>query len=236
MLGAQRVPVLRAAPLSKGKVGLSLAQRRFQSTEAPGPKKDAVAPLAEYEGPLARTFTRLKLFSVGSLGLASTLSPVILLAPGDISLAGRIGLATTAMATSGVSTALIAWIGQPYVGRMRLIAAPKESGSPCIEADTVSWRLQPQITTIFDPSFIRPTSRPFATWELTNTPPAATQTGTRVVAETVDVKTGKVVGQWIAKYTDEAGVVRGSVETIGKPVRYFNVHEELLDDSWRVLG
>ena len=74
--------------------------------------------LATYEGPLSATFRRLKLFSLGSLALASVLTPVLLLAPGEISMAGRVGLCITALATSGVSTALIAWIGTPYVGTM----------------------------------------------------------------------------------------------------------------------
>lgn len=201
--------------------------------------------LARYQGPLARTFTRLKIFSLASLGLASVLTPVLLLAPGEISMAGRIGLVVTALATSGVSTCLIAWIGTPYVGTMRLLAGPPgnvadPTGVPCIELNTVSWRLQPRTTLVYDPTMIRPTSRPFATWELTNTPTPRVPTTaddkeaimTRVVAETFDAKTGNSIGKWLVKYSGSTA----QPQTIGKPTRYFNVHEELLGDDWQVLG
>ena len=199
--------------------------------------------LATYDGPLARTFTRLKLFSLGSLGLASLLTPVLLLAPGEISLAGRIGLSITALATSGVSTALIAWIGTPYVGSMRLLP------HNVMEINTVSWRLRPQQTLVYDPTLLRPTSRPFAAWELTNVAPplalasAADHVVDKKVAETFDVKTGKSLGKWIVKYdtqtkTKVGGECKavGKVVVQGKPTRYFNVHEELLGDDWQVLG
>ncbi|SJX61432.1 uncharacterized protein SRS1_10492 [Sporisorium reilianum f. sp. reilianum] len=201
--------------------------------------------LATYEGPLARTFTRLKLFSLGSLGMASVLTPVLLLAPGDISLAGRIGLCVTALATSGVSTALIAWIGTPYVGTMRLLRP--QPTRVAMELTTVSWRLKPQRTLVYEPSFLRPTSRPFAVWEISNSAPAVEVGGEaveNVVAETFDVKTGASLGRWIVRYDPEAktkgedGVWKavGTVQVQGRPTRYFNVHEELLDEDWQVLG
>ncbi|CBQ70756.1 conserved hypothetical protein [Sporisorium reilianum SRZ2] len=201
--------------------------------------------LATYEGPLARTFTRLKLFSLGSLGMASVLTPVLLLAPGDISLAGRIGLCVTALATSGVSTALIAWIGTPYVGTMRLLRP--QPNRVAMELTTVSWRLKPQRTLVYEPSFLRPTSRPFAAWEISNSAPAVKvgeEAVENVVAETFDVKTGVSLGRWIVRYDPEAktkgedGVWKavGTVQVQGRPTRYFNVHEELLDEDWQVLG
>ncbi|SPO35366.1 uncharacterized protein PSFLO_00837 [Pseudozyma flocculosa] len=241
---------------------------RFNSTSSPqSPKTPANAKvedpsnaLAHYQGPLAGTFTRLKLFSLGSLALAGTLTPILLLAPGEVSMAGRIGLCLTALSTSGVSTALIAWIGQPYAGRMQLLAGDK-GASPRIRIETVSWTLRPQVTTVFEPGFLRATSRPFATWEITNSPPplalegsdadagseaaaaAAAAAVTKVVSETVDVKTGKVVGRWVVKYdastrtkAGDGWKMEGRCEVEGKPSRYFNVHEELLDDEWRVLG
>ncbi len=120
-------------------------------------------------------------------------------------MAGRVGLCITALATSGVSTALIAWIGTPYVGSMRLLrpspssssaAAGEEVEKVVMELNTVSWRLRPQRTLVYEPTFLRPTSRPFAAWEITNTPPPLTipQQEAEVhkkVAETFDVKTGK---------------------------------------------
>lgn len=214
-------------------------------TPAAAPASERSSVLATYEGPLARTFTRLKLFSLGSLGLASMLTPILLLAPGEISLAGRVGLSVTALATSGVSTALIAWIGTPYVGAMRLLPLPQ--GKVAIELETVSWRLRPQRTLVYEPHFLRPTSRPFAAWEIANSAPtvrlAEGESVEKLVAETFDVKTGKSLGKWIAKWDGstrtkdgEEWKAVGRVEVKGRPTRYFNVHEELLGDDWQVLG
>ncbi|CDR99177.1 hypothetical protein [Sporisorium scitamineum] len=203
--------------------------------------------LATYDGPLARTFTRLKLFSLGSLGMATVLTPMLFLAPGEISLAGRIGLCITALATSGVSTALIAWIGTPYVGTMRLLQQHQQQ--PLMELNTVSWRLKPQRTLVYDPTFLRPTSRPFAAWEITNSPPPMKvgEDGVVVekkIAETFDVKSGESLGNWVVSYSPETKTrteegewkATGKVRVQGKPTRYFNVHEELLDEDWQVLG
>lgn len=209
--------------------------------------------LAKYEGPLGRTFSRLKLFSLSSLGVASVLTPVLLLAPGEISLAGRIGLCVTALATSGVSTALIAWIGTPYVNTMRLLSpsspgtASKEDAKVVMELNTVSWRLKPQRTLVYEPTFLRPTSRPFAAWEITNAAPPlplplpdGQETVVKKIAETFDVKSGASLGSYSVTYSsahqDAQGRAVGSVQVQGKPTRYFNVHEELLDESWQVLG
>lgn len=209
--------------------------------------------LATYEGPLARTFTRLKLFSLASLGLASVLTPVLLLAPGEISLAGRVGLCITALATSAVSTALIAWIGTPYVGSMRLLSPSTSTSASAtenvvMELNTVSWRLRPQRTLVYEPTFLRPTSRPFAAWEISNNPPPLSlptqhQQLDKKIAETFDVKTGASLGSWSVTYsaqtqTNDAQPSKalGKVQVQGKPTRYFNVHEELLDEHWQVLG
>ncbi|SNX82732.1 uncharacterized protein MEPE_01438 [Melanopsichium pennsylvanicum] len=244
--------------------------------------------IASYQGPLAKTFTRLKLFSLTSLGLASVLTPVLLLAPGEISLVGRIGLCMTALVTSGVSTALIAWIGTPYVGSMRLLktsasfipfygdqqveenhnqlsssssSSSLQRDAVIMEINTISWRLQSRKTLIYQPTFLRPTSRPFAAWEITNSPPPLTLDPStaridqefvirKVVAETFDVKSGSKLGSWIVKYNtntftnsnhdlhgdvDGSYKLQGNMETIGKPIRYFNVHEELLGQDWHVL-
>jgi hypothetical protein len=195
--------------------------------------------LATYEGPLSATFRRLKLFSLGSLALASVLTPVLLLAPGEISMAGRVGLCITALATSGVSTALIAWIGTPYVGTMRLLATPQRQH--VMELNTLDWRLRKQTTLVYEPAFLRPTSRPFAAWEVTNNAPAprdAPQAETTTkVAETIDDKTGTSKGTWAVTYAPAAdGGASAKVVVKGKPTRYFNVHEELLGEDWQVLG
>ncbi|PWN23891.1 hypothetical protein BCV69DRAFT_279800 [Microstroma glucosiphilum] len=218
--------------------------------------------LATYTGPMAATFYRLKLFSLGSLTLASAFTPVFLLAASDLSLAGRLGLSATAIVTSVVSTALVAWIGKPYVGRMSLMPAPADGKGqePIIEAYTITWRIRTLQTRIYQPSLIRPTSRPFASWELPENPggvfhlPQSSSgdgSGANedriLVSETFDAKSGKVVGKWWAERV--AGTASNSGKGAqgefkeearcfaeGKPVRHFQVHEELLGEEWRILG
>lgn len=241
-------PAIRAFstfPHRRNTVPTSSASAISSSTKPENAKE-----LASYAGPLASTFTRLKLFSLGSLGLASVLTPILLLAPGEISLAGRVGLCITALATSAVSTALIAWIGTPYVGTMRLLQpspSPISTEPVIMELNTVSWRLKPQKTLVYEPDFLRPTSRPFASWEITNSPPplAGDKEVVKKIAETFDVKTGTCLGSWNVRYTSEAKTkdegdgewkLVGKTEVTGKPNRYFNVHEELIGEEWQVLG
>lgn len=218
--------------------------------------------LATYTGPMAATFYRLKLFSLGSLTLASAFTPVFLLAASDLSLAGRLGLSATAIVTSVVSTALVAWIGKPYVGRMSLLppATQGKGQEPVIEAYTITWRIRTLQTRIYQPSLIRPTSRPFASWELPENPggvfnlpqsSSGRESGAKedriLVSETVDAKSGKSVGKWWAERvtgtaTNSGKGTQGEFKeearcfAEGKPVRHFQVHEELLGEEWRILG
>ncbi|UZJ53888.1 hypothetical protein CBS101457_003208 [Exobasidium rhododendri] len=228
--------------------------------------------LASYNAPLSKTFFRLKTFSLGSLTLASALCPALLFAPGSISTAGRIGLCVTALVTSGGSTGLIAWIGKPYVTEMQLLtgasskqqivsdlpegdsdlrnAALARDEVPAIQVITRSWRLQKLRTTIYEPSLIRPTKRPFATWELPTTPPSlsmrneekSVQSITKLIAATRDAKTDKVVGRWWARWTRDTlskdgndWKSDGQCSEEGKVIRHFSIHEELLDEDWQVL-
>lgn len=227
--------------------------------------------LATYSAPLAKTFVRLKLFSLSSLTLATALSPVLMLAPAEIGYAGRAGLCVAALATSGSSTALLAWIGKPYVSEMKLLSGPATrahlirdlpegdadlskmalSGEekPAIQAHTTNWRLQKLQTIVYEPSLFRPTSRPFATWELPVTPPSmalqaqpGVQSVTRLVAATRNVKTDKVIGRWWARWTRDTLSKEGAewrsdglCTEEGKVIRHFSIHENLLDEDWQVL-
>ena len=95
-----------------------------------------------YVGPLTQTFRRLKIFSLSSLALASTLSPFIFIVESSLPSTARAGLAATALATSGVSTALVAWCGRPYVTTLRRLtttAPPSLSpSSPSSPSPTTS--------------------------------------------------------------------------------------------------
>src|SRR6266852_5518819 len=84
---------------------------------------DACSSSVIYVGPLTQTFRRLKIFSLSSLALASSLSPFIFVVESSLPSTARAALATTALATSGVSTALVAWCGRPYVTALRNLAA-----------------------------------------------------------------------------------------------------------------
>jgi hypothetical protein len=239
------------------------------SVRAEGTSSSSI--LATYQAPLAKTFFRLKLFSLSSLTLATALSPVLMLAPAEIGYAGRLGLCVAALATSGSSTALLAWIGKPYVAEMKLLSGPASraklirdlpegdadlskvalSGEerPAIQAYTLNWRLQKLQTIVYEPSLFRPTSRPFATWELPVTPPSISlqaqpgvNTVTRLVAATRNVKTDKIIGRWWARWTRDTLSKEGSewrsdglCTEEGKVIRHFSVHENLLDEDWQVL-
>ncbi|KAL9939481.1 hypothetical protein V8E36_001298 [Tilletia maclaganii] len=248
--------------------------------------------LATYTGPLHKTFRRLKVFSLSSLAFASILTPYLLIGPGSLDTGGRIVLVLAALGASSLSTALISWIGKPYVGKLELVRVPvgkeeKQQQDPLppsstrLIAETTSWRLQPLRTTIFQPSYIRGTSRPFAAWQLAAEPtpiPALPRSETStssavlrsLIAETRHANTDQLVGRYWVEWrpdaltkvispsspssSSQAGEgedegaaaaaeteaeaewrMQGVCKVEGKPVTHFNVHEELLDDEWRVL-
>lgn len=210
---------------------------------------------------MAKTFYRLKVFSFGSLVMATCFIPVFIFAPAgaELTMAGRAALCVTGLATSGGSTALVSWISRPYVGRMSLVQQ-SEGSRPLLEAYTLSWRLRALKTTIYEPAFIRPTSRPFASWELAAEPGTsvslpqfeearkAGETCKVLVSQTVDAHTGQVVGSWWAQNVpgtatrssagaDAGEDFREEIECHGEgtPITHFQVHEELLGDDFRIL-
>lgn len=112
---------------------------------------DACCPLSLiYIGPLTRTFRRLKIFSLSSLALASSLSPFIFIVESSLPSTARAALATTALATSGVSTALVAWCGRPYVTTLRNLATTTTTtttatSSPSSPSNSTSDKAQKQL-------------------------------------------------------------------------------------------
>jgi hypothetical protein len=198
-----------------------------------------------YVGPLTQTFRRLKIFSLSSLVLASSLSPFIFIVESSLPTTARVALATTALATSGVSTALVAWCGRPYVTALRSLATTSPSPSPSItpsptsesqqpthshnenvpagiEMTTLTLRLSPLTTRVYDPAFLCDTTRAFARWELARSVqlPPEDAVGVRpgaeeTVAETSD-GAGNVLGRWIVTWGENGeGSCRaeGRVET-----------------------
>jgi hypothetical protein len=173
-----------------------------------------------YTGPLSTTFRNLKIFSLSSLTLASALTPFIFIIDAPLSLSARVALAATALGTSLSSTALIGWCGKPYVVSMR-----RQSGSDAIDLITTNTFLRERQTTVVDPRFFQPTSRPFATWELPETFTADVEPGgqrsdgtTELVAVTRDAF-GNVLGQWDVEWHEKSGQLVGTVRKAGKTIR-----------------
>ncbi|GBE80741.1 Uncharacterized protein SCP_0304600 [Sparassis crispa] len=180
------------------------------------------------------------MFSLSSLGLTLAVTPLMFImeTTSALPLTGRFVLAGIAVATSGVSTALISWCGKPYVTKLRWLepeGTPKES-TRALEMTTFTLRLRERITRVYDTAFLVPASRPFATWELAEMFQLPRAEAAReksagllpreeTIAETTN-KDGKVIGRWIVNWSEDG---MGRCREIGRVARYFNVHEELLD-------
>ncbi|KAI0061208.1 hypothetical protein BV25DRAFT_1887263 [Artomyces pyxidatus] len=186
-----------------------------------------------YAGPLTQTFRRLKIFSLSSLTLSFAVSPFLFVLQSSLPLSARAALAVTALSTSGISTALVAWCGKPYVTSLRRLppSAPSpdathshNDNTPAgIELVTLTLALRPLLTRIYDPVFLADTTRPFARWELASAvqlPPedaADVQPGTEeTVAETL-TENGDVIGRWIVRWGENG---EGSCRAEGQVIRY----------------
>jgi hypothetical protein len=191
-----------------------------------------------YHGPLAMTFRRLKLFSLTSMGLAATISPFIVLLESNLPMSARYMLAATAVATSGISTALIAWISRPYVSTLRRGTGP--NGQETLELTTTSLFLKPEVTKVrllfpsiyfvpistqfirkvYRPEFLVDTKRAFAKWELAKEvilpSDGPTPSGEELVAETLAAN-GRVIGRWTVQWGPDG---EGSCKGEGNIVRY----------------
>ena len=193
-----------------------------QSTQSDSPH-----PVA-YHGPLAQTFRRLKIFSLSSLALSCIMTPFIFVIESSLPISARIVLATTALTTSGVSTALVGWSGSPYVVDLRRLTPAENGGIEGIEMTTLNLMLRRLTTRVYDADFLVETRRPFAKWELaeeiqlpssSEDPVMAAKAGApgqvETVAETLNAK-NEVVGRWVVKW-GEGGA--GSCKAVGKVVR-----------------
>ncbi|CEH18246.1 hypothetical protein CBOM_04659 [Ceraceosorus bombacis] len=134
------------------------------------------------------------------------------------------------------------------------LTTSSHTDQPWMEIENTSWRLQKLETTIYDLSFIRPTQRPFATWELTLTPEpvaladlpdkgAEQDTHEVVISETRFAQSGKLRGRLLVRYSKDALTrgedgswkAEGRILKQGKPCRHFQVHEAMLGEEWQVL-
>lgn len=101
-----------------------------------------------YNGPLAQTFRRLKIFSLSSLMLSSSLAPFMFLMESNIPTAARVVVAFIAVGTSGLSTGLVGWCAKPYVATLRRLVPEKDNGSEGIEMTTFNMLLRPRVTRV----------------------------------------------------------------------------------------
>ncbi|KAJ7287128.1 hypothetical protein C8J57DRAFT_1167087 [Mycena rebaudengoi] len=225
-------------PISIPRRAESTFQAPFAPTStltSPAPPTASVSTTNKvYHGPMTATFKKLKVFSLSSLTLCITMAPLMFAVETNLPWVARAFLASTAIATSTVSTSLIAWAGSTYVTKLRITKAIENNNTEELEMTTLTLLLRPRITRVYDPAFIVPTKRPFAKWELAelvqlspdmkkNITPGMEET----VAETTDA-TGRVLGRWVVKW-GEGG--EGNCHQVGNITRYFNVHEELLPSS-----
>ena len=177
----------------------------------------------EYFGPLAQSFRRLKIFSLSSLALSTLMTPFIFIieTASAVPLVGRVALALTVLGTSGVSTALVAWTGRPYVHALRWLPKPDavQGDSPNmktvngVEMKTFTFKLHEVTTRVYDAAFLVPSPRPFATWELAERfvlPPAEAEAERNkgllpreeTVAEQLDYFEN-VEGRWIVRWAED---------------------------------
>ncbi|EKM81159.1 hypothetical protein AGABI1DRAFT_112850 [Agaricus bisporus var. burnettii JB137-S8] len=187
-----------------------------------------------YVGPLEQTYKRLKLFSITSLALSTTLAPFIFVVESSLPMNARIALAMIAITTSASSTGLVGWCGKSYVTQLKYIRPEENGGAEGMEMTTMSLFVKPRITRVYDPSFLVESGRPFAKWELAQTVVLSKEEseGERrvepgqeeTVAETRD-KDGKLLGRWVVTWGENG---EGTCREIGSVVRCYSVHEELL--------
>lgn len=147
------------------------------------PDASPTDPYIIYQGPLALTYRRLKLFSLSSLALSFTISPFFFLVESSLPFSVRLILVGITLGASSIPTALVAWVGKSYVTAIHRMPPPPPSpsagsevvkeaeaeaaaGGSLLELTTLNMFLQPRITRIYDPAFIADTDRPFAKWEL----------------------------------------------------------------------
>lgn len=246
----------RSVLLLKSEPSLCRAMRQLQTSAARREEKSAPstsAPPTEpaakeevYEGPLAVTFRRVKIFSISSLALSVLMTPFLFMieTSSAVPLVGRMALAGTVIVTSGVSTALVAWCGRPYVHKMTWIPVDDAAATPSqvagksptgVELVTTTLTLRKRATRVYDTAFLVPTNRPFAKWELAEAfrlPPAEAATEKakgnlpreETVAETMD-HNGKVIGRWIVRW-DENG--NGLCNEAGKIVRCVCIRSSMI--------
>ena len=174
--GSALRPLIRACSRSPTTAGIGLRlcsngtskhslARHFSST-SPKPNIAAAAAVAEdiqltedkyvYNGPLTTPFRNLKIFSLASIGLSISLTPILFVVESGLPMSARFALAGIALGTSGLSTGLVAYCAKPYVTTMRRFRPNISGSAEEIELTTRSIFLKPRITKVCLPSHYTP--------------------------------------------------------------------------------
>ncbi|KAL1756698.1 hypothetical protein FB107DRAFT_210890 [Schizophyllum commune] len=180
---------------------------------------DKLEEVVSYRGPLAPTMRKLKYVTMSTLALTSAAVPVMFLTQSSLSPVALISLTGTVLATSGISTGLVAWGCGPYVTRLRKLRDAARTGGEVVEMNTWSVFLRERTTRVYMTEALVKTERPLATWMLApylQRPADSVVPGTeQVVAETLNDE-GEVIGRWLVVWGEEGyGVCR----EVGKVIR-----------------
>ncbi|KAG8776168.1 hypothetical protein FRC16_004603 [Serendipita sp. 398] len=204
--------------------------------------KGKTSQLLEYDGPLTQTYGRLKAFSLTSLALAAGVTPLMFIIDSSVSTGGRAMLGLTALSTSGLSTALIAWAGKSYVTKLRVVEEPGTR----LRFTTKNVFLRERITTVYDPLFLEPAEEYLTKVRLKKSVRIPMEEVKRLgmnlndgmeetVAETTDSK-GNVKGWWEVHWRREgsAGFV-GECRGAGSIISAFNIDPKFVVGMGRLV-
>ncbi|CAG8639022.1 7359_t:CDS:1 [Acaulospora colombiana] len=206
---------------------------RQLSTEVKQKPENSSTPssvLVEHRGPLSDSYTRLKKFSLSSMGLAAVFTPLMFVIDSAVPTGGRFILGLTALSTSGLSTALIAWAGSSYVTNLRVESQGPNGAGRRIHFTTTTILLKNLNTVVYDPLFLERAEEYLVKVKLRQSiriPMAEVQKkgmklvhgSEETVAETFD-SNGNVKGWWEVRWRQEgdAGFV-GECRSVGKVIR-----------------
>ena len=91
---------------------------------------------------------KLKYVTMSTLALTSAAVPVMFLTQSSLSPVALVSLTGTVLATSGISTGLVAWGCGPYVTRLRKLRDAARTGGEVVEMNTWSVFLRERTTRV----------------------------------------------------------------------------------------
>ncbi|BFZ58342.1 hypothetical protein PYCC9005_005404 [Savitreella phatthalungensis] len=107
--------------------GWTSLARNAPTQEQFTPQELTRADTSIYTAPLATTVRNIKIFSVSSFAASAAISPMFFLIDSEIDIPVRVALVGIAVATSALSTGVIAWVLKPYVVSGKLLGEQSAS-------------------------------------------------------------------------------------------------------------